>query len=319
MRGAGAGKFIRRKTLPPRHFLDLSDVSAKDLRAILTRARKLKKQRKAGKKNKSLAGKKMAMIFEKNSTRTRVSFEVGMMELGGQAIFLSERDTQIGRGETIADTAKVLSRYVDIMMLRCHKHAMLFELAEHATVPVINGLTGYSHPCQIMADIMTFEEHRGLITGKKIAWIGDGNNVCNSFIAAAAQFNFHLAVACPQELLPDPKVTAWAKARGGKIEMAVSPQDAAKGAHMVVTDTWVSMGDKNAEKRSALLKPYQVDSSIMRFAEKKALFMHCLPAHRGEEVTADVLDGPQSVIWDEAENRLHVQKAIIQWCMRKFG
>lgn len=302
-----------------KHFLDLADISTKDLLAILGKAAELKKERNSGKENKTLAGKKLAMIFEKNSTRTRVSFEVGMMELGGQAIFLSDKDTQLGRGETIADTAKVLSRYVDVIMLRCHQHTMLTELAEHATVPVINGLTGYSHPCQIMADILTYEEHRGSIAGKKAAWIGDGNNVCHSFIHAATLFGFDLAIACPNSLMPDMKVMAWAKAHGGSIDISSDPKAAAAKAHLIVTDTWVSMGDRDTDKRIELLTPYQVDDNIMKLANSNALFMHCLPAHRGEEVTAKVLDGKQSVVWDEAENRLHVQKAIILWCMEKLG
>jgi ornithine carbamoyltransferase len=301
-----------------RHFLDLASVGVKDLRIILDKAHRLKKEQKAGKKNSALAGKKLAMIFEKNSTRTRVSFEVGMMELGGQAIYLDAGDTQIGRGETIADTAKVLSRYIDIIMLRCYSHSTLIELAQHATVPVINGLTSYSHPCQIMADMMTYEEHRGSIKGKKIAWVGDGNNVCNSFISAAAVFGFSLAIACPRQFVPNPKMLAWAKKNKGKIEIVEQPQDAVKNADLVVTDAWISMGDGEAEKRIMLLKPYQVDGKLMQLANKKALFMHCLPAHRGEEVTSEVLDGKQSVVWDEAENRLHIQKAILLWCMEKF-
>ncbi|HEU5048388.1 MAG TPA: ornithine carbamoyltransferase [Rickettsiales bacterium] len=301
-----------------KHFLDLSDIAPRDLRAILDMAVKLKKARAAGEENRTLAGKKLAMIFEKNSTRTRVSFEVGMLELGGQAIYLSGKDTQIGRGETISDTAKVLSRYIDIIMLRCHKHEMLTELAQHSAVPVVNGLTGYSHPCQIMADILTYEEHRGPITGKKVAWFGDGNNVCHSFIHAAAKFGFTLAVACPQELMPDPLLVAWAQTQGATIEISANPQEAAKGAHLLVTDTWVSMGDSDSENRMRLLQPYQVDEALMQQGEKDALFMHCLPAHRGEEVTAEVLDGARSVVWDEAENRLHVQKAIMLWCLEKF-
>jgi len=301
-----------------RHFLDLADISAQDLRSILSKAVELKKARAAGKETRPLAGKKLAMIFEKNSTRTRVSFEVGMMELGGHAIYLSGKETQIGRGETIADTAKVLSRYVDIMMLRCHDHTMLTGLASHATVSVINGLTDYSHPCQIMADIMTYEEHRGPITGRKIAWIGDGNNVCNSFISASGLFDFRIAIACPKALAPSHEMLAWAKSHAREVEVYSKPEDAARNAHLVVTDTWVSMGDLDRKKRIALLTPYQVDSTLMQSADKDALFMHCLPAHRGEEVTAEVLDGSQSVVWDEAENRLHVQKAIMLWCLEKM-
>ncbi len=301
-----------------KHFLDLTGISAKDLRLIMDTAHKLKKERKEGKENKTLTGRKLAMIFEKNSTRTRVSFEVGMQELGGYAVYLSGKDTQLGRGETISDTAKVLSRYVDVMMLRCHSHSMLTELAQHATVPVINGLTDHSHPCQIMADIMTYEEHRGSISGKKIAWIGDSNNVCNSFLSATALFGFTLSIASPKEFSPENKVVSWAEKNGGKVEIHTRPEDAAKNASLIVTDTWVSMGDLDPEKRIALLKPYQVDNALMRLATPDALFMHCLPAHRGEEVTSSVLDGKQSVVWDEAENRLHVQKAILLWCLGKI-
>ncbi|MEI6730755.1 MAG: ornithine carbamoyltransferase [Pseudomonadota bacterium] len=299
-------------------FLDLSSVSASDLRLILNKAVELKKMRANGEACNLLTGKKLAMIFEKNSTRTRVSFEVGMLELGGHAVFLSGRDSQLGRGETIADTAKVLSRYVDAIMLRCHKHSMLSELAQYADIPVINGLTAYSHPCQIMADIMTYEEHRGSIAGKKVAWIGDGNNVCNSFISAAPLFDFSLAIACPKEFMPSEEALVWAKSQGGKIEISQDPKQAAQGADLVVTDTWISMGDSDAEEKIKLFTPYQVDDALMQLADKQALFMHCLPAHRGEEVTSSVLDGGQSVVWDEAENRLHAQKAILLWCLGKL-
>jgi len=302
-----------------RHFLDLALISAEDLRSILQTAHRLKADRKNGILPPLLLQKKLAMIFEKNSTRTRVSFEVGMQELGGNVIYMSGRDTQLGRGETISDTAKVLSRYVDSILLRCHDHNMLTELAAHATVPVINGLTDYSHPCQIMADIMTFEEHRGSIEGKKIVWAGDGNNVCHSFISAAPLFGFTLTIACPSELMPEAKTIDWARKQGATIDMVHDMQEAAKDADLIVTDTWVSMGvsmgDSESEARMKLLKPYQVNDAIMQLAHEKALFMHCLPAHREEEVTASVLDGIQSVVWDEAENRLHVQKAILLWCM----
>ncbi|MEI7669034.1 MAG: ornithine carbamoyltransferase [Pseudomonadota bacterium] len=301
-----------------RHFLDLALIKPEDLRLILDKAHALKKERKIEQKHHLLDGKKLAMIFEKNSTRTRVSFEVGMMELGGHAIYLSGKDTQIGRGETISDTAKVLSRYVDVIMLRCYNHSMLTELAEHATVPVINGLTNFSHPCQIMADIMTYEEHRGSIKGKKVAWVGDGNNVCNSFISAAALFGFSLAIACPKELLPDFHIVKWAKENGAEIEIYHESNEAANVADLIVTDTWVSMGDLDAEERINLLKNYQVNEELMKKCNKDAIFMHCLPAHREEEVTAGVLDGAQSVVWDEAENRLHVQKAILLWCLGKI-
>lgn len=300
-----------------KHFLDLTLVDGASLRAILDRAAVLKKERAEGKFVPHLAGHKLAMIFEKNSTRTRVSFEVGMTELGGHALFLSGRETQIGRGETIADTARVLSRYVNIMMLRCHSHEMLVELAHYSSVPVINGLTDFSHPCQIMADIMTYEEKRGSIKGKQVAWIGDGNNVCASFIAAAQRFGFSLRIACPQLLSPEDRMLAWAREHGADVTIAASPEQAAAGADMVVTDTWVSMGDEDAEQRKKLLAPYQVNAALMKKAHKDALFMHCLPAHRGEEVTGEVIDGLQSAVWDEAENRLHVQKAIMLWCLGK--
>lgn len=301
-----------------RHFLDFTLLDAKDLRSILDYAHILKKERAEGVLKPLLSGHKLAMIFEKNSTRTRVSFEVGMAELGGHALFLSGRETQIGRGETIADTARVLSRYVNAMMLRCHSHAVLMELANCSSVPVINGLTDFSHPCQIMADIMTYEEHRGSIAGKRVAWIGDGNNVCNSFISAAAKFGFNLSIASPSELAPVDAMVAWGRNAGAAVELTTSPQEAAQGASLVVTDTWVSMGDTDAKRRIHLLEPYQVNAALMALASEDALFMHCLPAHRGEEVTGDVIDGQQSVVWDEAENRLHVQKAILLWCLGKL-
>lgn len=298
-----------------RHFTDLSLMEADDLRLMLTRARELKLQRKAGSLKPLLAGKKLAMIFEKNSTRTRVSFEVAMMELGGHALCMNGNDLQLGRGETIEDTAKVLSRYIDIIMLRCHDHGKLMELAKNASVPVINGLTEFSHPCQIMADLMTFEEHCGSIEGKTIAWIGDGNNVAQSWIQASALFGFTIKIACPKKLQPLPEVVEWAKTRGGKVEIAEKPEAVVKGADCVITDAWVSMGDPDAETQIAMLKSYQVNEALMKLASPKAIFLHCLPAHRGEEVTAGVIDGPQSKVFDEAENRLHAQKAILLWCL----
>ncbi len=300
-----------------KHFLDLTRLDADTLKGILARAHQLKKERRTKQFTPLLAGHQLAMIFEKNSTRTRVSFEAGMTELGGHALFLSGRETQIGRGETIADTARVLSRYVDIIMLRCHSHEMLQELARYSSVPVINGLTDFSHPCQIMADIMTYEEQRGSVTGRRVAWVGDGNNVCTSFIEAAQRFGFTLAISTPLELSPDTQVIDWAKKHKADVRIEPTPQAAVKGADLVVTDTWVSMGDLDAEPRKALLAPYQVNAELMKLAATDAVFMHCLPAHRGEEVTDDVIDGPQSVVWDEAENRLHVQKAIMLWCLGK--
>jgi len=298
-----------------RHFLDLSAIDAVALRLILNQAAALKKARREGKMPGLAAGKKLAMIFEKNSTRTRVSFEVGMMELGGHALSFNGNELQLGRGETVADTARVLSRYVDAIMLRCHSHDKLVELADNAEIPVINGLTEYSHPCQIMADILTFEEHCGPIEGKTIAWIGDGNNVAQSWIQASALFKCKLRLACPPKLRPLPEVIKWAEERGGQIEITESPQIAVAGADAVITDTWVSMGDPDAEAQIKMLTPYQVNEALMAKAAPGAIFLHCLPAHRGEEVTAGVIDGLQSKVFDEAENRLHVQKAIVLWCL----
>jgi ornithine carbamoyltransferase len=298
-----------------RHFLDLSDIDGVILRNILTKAAQLKKDRKAGNFQPYLANKKLAMIFEKNSTRTRVSFEVAMAELGGHAMPFNGSELQLGRGETVADTARVLSRYVDAIMLRCHDHGKLLELSRNASVPVINGLTEFSHPCQIMADILTLEENFGDISGKKIAWVGDGNNVAQSWIQAAALFGCKLVVACPPNLNPLPEVVEWAKKRGGDVTITESPQLAVAGAHAVITDTWVSMGDPDAEAQIALLTPYQVNEELMAKASENAVFLHCLPAHRGEEVTAGVIDGAQSRVFEEAENRLHVQKAILLWCL----
>ena len=298
-----------------RHFLDLAGLDAASLRLILDHAAKLKKERREGTFQPLLAHKKLAMIFEKNSTRTRVSFEVAMIELGGHALDFNGNELQLGRGETVADTARVLSRYVDAILLRCHSHDKLLELAANAGIPVINGLTEYSHPCQIMADILTFEEHGGPIKGKTIAWIGDGNNVAQSWIQASAHFGFIIKVACPLKLAPLPEVVAWAKQNGGDVTDMESPQAAVAGADAVITDTWVSMGDPDASAQIALLSPYQVNAALMAKAHPKAIFLHCLPAHRGEEVTAEVIDGPQSKVFDEAENRLHVQKAIVLWCL----
>lgn len=298
-----------------RHFLDLSEISAVDLRNILNHAVRLKTERAAGKFTNLLAHKKLAMIFEKNSTRTRVSFEVAMMELGGQALSFNGNELQLGRGETVADTAQVLSRYVDAIMLRCHSHDKLLELSHNSTVPVINGLTELSHPCQILADILTFEENLGDIAGKTIAWVGDGNNVAQSWIQAAALFGCNLNIACPKSLSPLPEVLEWAVVRGANIKIMESPQAAVSGAHAVITDTWVSMGDPDSEAQIALLTPYQVNAEIMRKAAPEAIFLHCLPAHRGEEVTTEVIDGVQSRVFDEAENRLHAQKAVLLWCL----
>lgn len=298
-----------------RHFLDLADLDASTLRLLLTHAARVKKEWEEGRRDKPLVDRKLAMIFEKNSTRTRVSFEVAMVELGGYALSFNGNELQLGRGETVADTAKVLSRYVSAIMLRCHSHEKLEELAANASIPVINGLTEFSHPCQILADILAFEENLGNIKGKVIAWVGDGNNVAQSWIHAATLLGAELRIACPNKLRPLPAVLEWAKARGGKISITDDPKIAAYGANAVITDTWVSMGDPDAEAQMQLLAPYQVNESLMQLADKKAIFLHCLPAHRGEEVTEGVIDGPQSRVFDEAENRLHVQKAVLLWCL----
>ncbi|SNB52234.1 ornithine carbamoyltransferase [Arboricoccus pini] len=295
-----------------RHFLDLDLVEGQDLRRIIDDARAFKDGALA---LKPMTGKTLAMIFDKPSTRTRVSFEVAARQLGGDPIVLYSRDMQLGRGETIEDTAKVLSRYVDAIMIRTDEHEKLNQLARYATIPVINGLTDRSHPCQVMADVMTIEQHRGPIRGKKLAWTGDGNNMVTSFIQAAVRFDFELAVACPPELMPEPEVLAWAGERQGRVSVTHDPAVAASDADVVLTDTWVSMGDADAERRHRLLAPFRVDGALMAKARGDAIFLHCLPAHRGEEVTAEVIDGPQSVVFDEAENRLHAQKAILAWCL----
>jgi ornithine carbamoyltransferase len=299
---------------PPRHFLDLDLLPATTLREILDAAAKLKASGLRAPVSAPLAGKTLALLFEKPSTRTRVSFQVGMQQLGGSVLSLSPQDTQLGRGETIADTAQVLSRYVDAIMIRTSGVEKLQELARYATIPVINGLTDNSHPCQIMADVMTFEQHKGPIKGAVVTWSGDGNNVATSWIHAAAQFGFELRLACPAGLPPNAAAVAWAQDRGARITVTTDPVAAAKGADCVVTDTWVSMGDEAGE-RHRLLTPFQVNEALMAVAKPDALFMHCLPAHRGEEVTAGVIDGPRSVVWDEAENRLHAQKGILLWCL----
>lgn len=304
----------------PRHFLDLFDVPTKELRAILDASVAMKKKRKAGDiSDKPLDGKTLAMIFDKPSTRTRVSFDVGMRQLGGEAIMLTGAEMQLGRGETIADTARVLSRFVDAIMIRILNHEALAELAAHATVPVINGLTRRSHPCQVMADVMTFEEHRGPIKGRTVAWTGDDNNVLASWAHAAERFGFNLNVATPPELAPNKLLKDWIKTTGAPIMLGNKADEAVRGADCVVTDTWVSMGDKDGEHRHNLLKPYQVNGKLMSLANPDAIFMHCLPAHRGEEVTDEVIDGPQSVVFDEAENRLHAQKGILAWCLHAIG
>lgn len=297
----------------PRHFLDLIDIAPNDLRAIIDDSHAMK-QRGRGPADQAIAGKVLAMIFDKPSTRTRVSFDVAMRQLGGQTTVLTGQEMQLGRGETIADTARVLSRYVDAIMIRTLDHEMVVELARHATVPVINGLTRRSHPCQVMADVMTFEEHRGSIRGRKVAWTGDANNVLASWMHAARQFEFELSVATPAELAPKKPLLDWIRSSGADIRIGQDAERAVAGADCVVTDTWVSMGDRGGERRHNLLKPYQVNTRLMEKAKPNAIFMHCLPAHRGDEVTDDVIDGPQSVVFDEAENRLHAQKGILVWC-----
>ncbi len=303
-----------------RHFLDLDVLDAALLRHLVDEARQRKQARQgcsqgAPDDDAPLAGQVLALLFEKPSTRTRVSFDVGMRQLGGETLILNRDVTQLGRGETVSDTARVLSRYVDALMVRSDSHDTLLELAAAARIPVVNGLTDHSHPCQLLADILTFEEHKGPITNRSVAWIGDGNNVATSWIHAAVKFDFELRLACPAGLKPEAKVLDWARREGGHILLTEDPQEAAVHADCIVTDTWVSMGDNDAEQRMEMLAPYQVDAALMTLADHQAIFMHCLPAHRGEEVTAEVLDGSQSVVMDGAENRLHAQKSILVWCL----
>ncbi|GAB4181758.1 MAG: ornithine carbamoyltransferase [Thalassobaculales bacterium] len=299
----------------PKHFLDLDRLDAGTLRAILDDSARMKAARRNGGHDQPLKGKVLAMLFDKPSTRTRVSFEVAIQQLGGTAIMLKGEDLQVARGETPADTARVLSRYVDAIMIRTYDPAFLEEVAANASVPVINGLTDRSHPCQLMADVLTFEEHKGPIAGRVVAWSGDGNNVAASWVHAAVRFGFTLRIACPPELMPDPALLEWARKNGGDVSLTHDAEQAVSGADCVVTDTWVSMGDGDTGSRHNLLAPFRVDQRLMSKAAPGALFMHCLPAHRGEEVTAEVMDGPQSVVFDEAENRLHTQKGILAWCL----
>ena len=298
---------------PPRDFLDLRDFDQSALRRMLAFAAERKRQGQA--QDRPLEGKTLALIFEKPSTRTRVSFELAMRQLGGEVLTMTAADLQLGRGETVADTARVLSRYVDAIMLRTDNVARLREMAEAATVPVINGLTNMSHPCQLMADVMTFEEKRGLIAGQVVAWVGDGNNVACSWIEAAARFGFALRIATPELCRPPQKLVDWARSQGARIELTDDPGAAVAGARCVVTDAWVSMADDPNANRHNLLAPYRVDAALMAQAAPDALFMHCLPAHRGDEVTAEVIDGPQSVVFDGAENRLHAQKGVLAWSL----
>jgi ornithine carbamoyltransferase len=300
-----------------RDFIDISETSAGDLRRMLNDSAAMKAARRMNGRfapDKPLAGKVLAMVFDKPSTRTRVSFDLAMRELGGETIVLTGTEMQLGRGETIADTARVLSRFVDAIMIRTLKHEDVIELARHAAVPVINGLTRKSHPAQVMADVLTFEEHRGPITGRTISWCGDGNNVLASWIHAAARLDFALRIATPPELAPPAPLIKWAKSNAARISVTSDPFEAAEKADAIITDCWVSMGDRDEKRRHNLLARYQVNAKLMTAAASDAIFMHCLPAHRGEEVTDDVMDGPQSVVFDEAENRLHAQKGILSWC-----
>lgn len=296
-----------------RHFLTLNDLSGNELRALIQRAIELKALQKAGKIYEPLKNKVLGMVFEKSSTRTRVSFEAGMAQFGGHAIFLSPHDTQLGRGEPIEDSARVLSRMVDIIMIRTYEHEKIEVFAAHSRVPVINALTDQLHPCQLLADMQTYHEHRGDISGKKIAWIGDGNNMCHSYINAARQFDFQLQIASPNSYLPDAALLASASQHA---RLVASPQDAAHNADLVVTDVWASMGQEEEQQtREQAFADYQVTAELMALANDDALFMHCLPAHRGEEVATEVIDGSQSVVWDEAENRLHSQKALLEFLL----
>jgi ornithine carbamoyltransferase len=304
---------------PPagRHFLDLSEIPGAELRCILEASSRIKARRFKGDSplERPLTGKVLAMIFDKPSTRTRISFDIAMRELGGETIMLTGQEMQLGRGETIADTARVLSRFLDVIVIRILDHAIMTELARYAGVPVINGLTKRSHPCQVMADVLTFEEKKGPIKGRMIAWSGDANNVLASWIHAAQRFDFSLNVATPAGLDPQPAILDWARCSGARLKLIRDPYEAVKGADAVISDCWVSMGDADEAFRHKLLAPYQVNAKLMAAAGQDAIFMHCLPAHRGEEVTDDVIDGPQSVVFDEAENRLHVQKGILAWCL----
>ena len=306
-----------------RHFIDLADAGPDGLRAMLDAAKARKQARQGLPKGTAdadapLAGYTLALIFEKNSTRTRVSFDMAMRQLGGTTIVMDAGTTQLGRGETIADTARVLGRYVDAIMIRTDDHQKIVDLAKYAGVPVINGLTDWSHPCQIMADLLTIFEHKGRLDGSW-AWFGDGNNVLHSIVEAGSLLGFPVRVACPEGYDPDPAVIAAARARGGDVRMSRDPAETVRGADVVVTDTWISMGQAHAEEKLAAMMPFQVTEALMAQAAPDASFLHCLPAHRGEEVVEAVMDGPQSLIWTEAENRLHAQKAVLLWCLGKLG
>jgi ornithine carbamoyltransferase len=292
-----------------RHFLTLRDLTLEELRALLRRATELRRLRHEGRTHEPLRGRVLGMIFEKSSTRTRVSFEAGMAQLGGHAIFLSPRDTQLGRGEPLEDTARVVSSMVDVVMIRTFGHELVERFAAYSRVPVINGLTDQFHPCRLLADIQTFQEHRGDIAGKRVVWLGDGNNMCHSYINAAELLDFQLRISCPAAYAPAQR---WLDSPN--VELVEDPGAAVEGAHLVVTDVWASMGQEDEQqKRNTDFAPYRVTEALMRHADEQAVFMHCLPAHRGEEVDAEVIDGPQSVVWDEAENRLHAQKALLEF------
>ena len=308
-----------------RHFLDIDQIDYTDLRSIINDALNLKAQRVGFTKgqldkNASLSGNSVALIFQKPSTRTRVSFDMGVHQLGGKSLLLSGDDMQLGHGESIGDTALVLSRYVDLMMLRTFSEETLYEMAKHASIPVINGLTDTSHPCQIMADILTYEEKRGSIKGKKVLWIGDGNNVCASLMQASEKFNFSVIFSGPDELDPDPNLVKKVLKHGASFEIQRNVKEAIKDVDLIITDSWVSMHHSELERKSMhnILQQYQVNKELIQYSKPDTLFMHCLPAHRGEEVTSEVLDGERSVVFDEAENRLHVQKSIMRWCLNKF-
>ncbi len=310
-------------SLPNSHFIDLKDLPQDVLRHILDTAKAWKVARAglpkgAVDEGAPLAGHTLAMIFEKSSTRTRISFEMAMQQLGGSSVVLQGGSMQLGRGETVEDTARVISRYVDAIMVRANAHDTVLGLAQNGSVPVINALTDRSHPCQLIADMLTLEDHFGSVEGLKVVWVGDGNNVATSFIEAATRFGFSLVLSCPAAYSPAADAIDWAKAEGGDISVVPDPALAVQGADVVVADAWVSMGDEDIDARMAALAPYQVNAALMAKAKETAAFLHCLPAHRGEEVTADVIDGPQSLVWDEAENRLHAQKAILAWCLGKI-
>ena len=298
-----------------RNLLDINDLDNGIPRKLLETAKFYKNKGRGLVEGAPLLGRTLAMIFEKPSTRTRISFEVAMTELGGSAIYLDAKTMQMGRGETIADTARVLGRYLDGIMIRALKHETLLQMATHSNIPVINGLTNLSHPCQIFADIMTFEEKLGEIENKTVAWIGDGNNMANSWIHAAKVFNFKLRLACPKSRMPHEGVIKWAKDNNANIEITDDPRKASKNANAILTDTWISMGEEDIDNPEKIFNKFQVNEDLFKEANENAIFMHCLPAHRGQEVTKEIIDGPRSVVWDEAENRLHIQKAILSWAL----